>query len=63
MNKNSVIRSKRNPNDPTIPFLFYAKQNLIDEIKLVAEQNDMSAAQFLRQGAVRNLNLYKKATS
>lgn len=63
MRKNSVIRSTRNTIDPTIPFLFYAKRNLIDEIKVVAEQNDMSAAQFLRQGAVRNLNAYKKASN
>jgi len=63
MKKNSVIRSKRNTTDPTIPFLFYAKQHLIDQIKEVAEENDMSAAQFLRQGAVRNLNVYKKAAN
>jgi hypothetical protein len=60
MKKNSVIRRKRHNNAPTIPFLFYAKQDLIDEIKMVAEQNDMSAAQFLRQSAVRNLTVYKK---
>ena len=63
MKKNSVIRSKRNTPDPTIPFLCYAKQQLIDQIKAVAEENDMSAAQFLRQGAVRNLNVYKKAAN
>lgn len=61
MKKNSAIRSKRNSTEPTIPFLFYAKQQLIDQIKAAAEENDMSAAQFLRQGAVRNLNAYKKA--
>ena len=63
MKKNSVIRNKRNATEPTIPFLFYAKQQLIDQIKEVAEENDMSAAQFLRQGAVRNLNVYKKAVN
>lgn len=60
MRTNSVIRSKRN-SEPTIPFLFYAKENLMDRVRRMAYANDMSVAQFLRQSAERNLTRYEKA--
>ena len=61
MRTNSIIRSKRN-SEPTIPFLFYAKENLMDRVRRMAYANDMSVAQFLRQSAERNLIRYEKVT-
>ncbi len=55
---NSIIRKSR-PKHPKVRCLFILQQDLLDQIREVADEHEISVSAFLRESARRNLTAYK----
>jgi hypothetical protein len=58
---NSVIRNRKAGQIQDKRVLFVLHQELLDQIREVADANHVSVSQFLRESARRNIATYRKA--
>ncbi len=56
---NAAIRNRKSPKNPKARCLFILQQDLLDQIREVADENEISVSAFLRESARRNLSAYR----
>lgn len=60
---NSAIRKRKSGNVQNKRLLFVLHEELLDQIREVANENHVSISHFLRESARRNIAAYKRAAS
>jgi hypothetical protein len=60
---NSAIRNRKSGNVQSKRLLFVLHEELLDQIREVANANHVSVGHFLRESARRNIAAYKQASS
>jgi hypothetical protein len=58
-NTNSVVRNRSKSAPERTRVLFELRRDLLDQIRQVADENEVSVSAFLRESARRNISLYR----